>query len=235
MLGHDTQAISTIVITPIITMPPKPRPPRATKQPRSPTYRSPSSASKYPSNWPSEIKYLTRPQLSKSLPTSTVSQLCLLPTPSSPISHPSPLVKIRKITSPSHPANNQFGLFAATKLPAKSIVLDYLGYVHDASDTDEKSDYDLSLDPELGVGVDAGKMGNEARMVNDYRGVPGFERPNVVFETRRVGGSTGELRMALWVGSKDIKKGTELCVSYGKGFWLERMKESGGVGYTGEG
>lgn len=111
-------------------------------------------------------------------------------------------------------------------LPAKSIILDYLGYVHDPSDLDKTSDYDLSLDSELGVGIDASKMGNEARMVNDYRGVPGFERPNVVFETRRVGGGTGELRMALWVGSKDIKKGTELCVSYGKGFWQERVKEN---------
>jgi len=98
--------------------------------------------------------------------------------------------------------------------------------VHDDNDLDELSDYDLCLDRELRVGVDARRMGNEGRMVNDYRGVPGFVRANVVFETRRVGGGDGgEVRMGLWVGSRDVKKGVELCVSYGKGFWKERLGE----------
>ncbi|KAH0614476.1 uncharacterized protein H6S33_000112 [Morchella sextelata] len=203
----------------------KPRPQKSAKQQKQDQRRS-VSPSKVPSNWPSEILYLYRPKLSRSLPASTISQLSLSPTSPTSISRPSPLVKIKKIDAPTHPANGQFGLFAASNLPAKSFILDYLGYVHDSTDTNEKSDYDLCLDRELGVGVDAQNVGNEARMVNDYRGVPGFERPNVVFETRRVGGGeNGELRMALWVGSKDIKKGVELCVSYGKGFWQGRMKE----------
>lgn len=80
------------------------------------------------------------------------------------------------------------------------------------------------------MGVDARRAGNEARMVNDYRGVPGLQRPNAMFETRRVGGGErGEVRMGLWVASKDIKKGVELCVSYGKGFWKERVKEEEGT------
>lgn len=98
--------------------------------------------------------------------------------------------------------------------------------MHDDNDLDELSDYDLCLDRELRVGVDAHRMGNEGRMVNDYRGVPGFVRANVVFETRRVGGGDGgEVRMGLWVGSRNVKKGVELCVSYGKGFWKERSGE----------
>ncbi|PWW80337.1 hypothetical protein C7212DRAFT_172105, partial [Tuber magnatum] len=134
-------------------------------------------------------------------------------------STPSALVRIRRITDPAHPAFGQLGLFAAKTLPARSFILDYLGYVHDDNDLDESSDYDLCLDRELRVGVDARSMGNEGRMVNDYRGVPGFVRANVVFETRSVGGET---RMGLWVASRDVKKGVELCVSYGKGFWKER-------------
>jgi SET domain-containing protein len=107
-------------------------------------------------------------------------------------------------------------------------VLDYLGFYHTAEESDPKSDYDISLDRESGVSIDAQSMGNEGRFVNDYRGVPGKERPNVEFETRRVGGkgdADGQLRMGIWVLSKEIKKGEELLVSYGKGFWEGRKAE----------
>ncbi|KAM7207298.1 hypothetical protein V8F20_002360 [Naviculisporaceae sp. PSN 640] len=42
----------------------------------------------------------------------------------------------------------------------------------------EKSDYDLWLSREADLAVDGEMMGNEARFVNDYRGVPGKEREN---------------------------------------------------------
>jgi len=114
-------------------------------------------------------------------------------------------------------------------------VLDYLGYVHPASETDLDSDYDLSLDRELqgGVGIDARRMGNEARFVNDYRGVPmervhgsskvkgGKSGPNVMFAERIVEG-TGERRLSIIVGKGKVRRGDELCVSYGKGFWKAR-------------
>ncbi|CAZ82861.1 unnamed protein product [Tuber melanosporum] len=201
-------------------------PPRAPKPLSKTTITSSSSSklSKTPSNWPPEIIYLTRPRLSRSLPAEALTHLSLSPT--SPPSIPSTLVRIRKITDLAHPAFGQLGLFAAKTLPARSFILDYLGYVHDDNDLDESSDYDLCLDKELHVGVDARSMGNEGRMVNDYRGVPGLVRANVVFETRRIGGDNeGEVRMGLWVGSRDVKKGVELCVSYGKGFWKERVGE----------
>lgn len=78
-------------------------------------------------------------------------------------------------------------------------------------------------------------MGNEARFVNDYRGVPGTGRPNAefceVWDVRR-----GEKGMAVFVlpaGKKDqgkgsgIAKGQEILVSYGKGFWGKRKEETG--------
>jgi SET domain-containing protein len=104
-------------------------------------------------------------------------------------------------------------------------VLDYLGYYHTAEESDATSDYDISLDRESGVAIDAQNMGNEGRFVNDYRGVPGKSRANAEFKTRKMsgkGGGEGQLRMGVWVGPKDIKKGEELLVSYGKGFWEAR-------------
>jgi hypothetical protein len=106
-----------------------------------------------------------------------------------------------------------------------------LGYVHDQTDTDEASDYDLSLDRELGIGVDASKMGNEARFINDYRGVAAA--PNAEFRDIHVDIGSGkvERRVGVFVLSagksgkraKGIGRGQEILVSYGKGFWTERQ------------
>lgn len=99
-----------------------------------------------------------------------------------------------------------------------------MGEVH--CDDRPDSDYDLSLYHAPGgpsVGVDASKKGNEARFINDYRGVrPKF---NAVFEERRT--ASGELYMSVWSGSESIKKGEEILVSYGKGFWKARASEVG--------
>ena len=64
-------------------------------------------------------------------------------------------------------------------------------------------------------------MGNEARFVNDYRGVQ--SKPNAVFLDRRT--ATGELRMSIWSSSGEIKKGEEILVSYGKSWWRSRLPE----------
>ncbi|KAA8898353.1 hypothetical protein FN846DRAFT_962460 [Sphaerosporella brunnea] len=215
-------------------MPPKQHKPKAATKPAAPSKRNRSSGTALPPNWPPHLPYLTAPRLSSVLAapipsTAAAPALSALnlhaPTPPST---PSPLVRIRRIDDPSHPAHGQHGLFAARNLPARSWILDYLGRYHAAEESDPASDYDISLDRESGVAVDAQSMGNEGRFVNDYRGVPGKERPNVEFETRRVGGKAGadgQLRMGIWVLSKDIKKGQELLVSYGKGFWDGRKAE----------
>jgi len=109
----------------------------------------------------------------------------------------------------------------------------YLGYVHGKTDTDPNSDYDLSLDRDLGIGVDASKMGNEARFINDFRGVA--DDPNAEFREVWVDSSSGHLEkmMAVFVlpagrsgkRAKGIGKGEEILVSYGKGFWAERQSQ----------
>ena len=130
------------------------------------------------------------------------------------------MVVIQRISDPSHPANGQHGLFATKKIPPRTLILDYIGEVH--CDERPESDYDLSLHRTLdliSVGVDAHSTGNEARFVNDYRGVK--SRPNVIFQERRT--DRGELRMSVWSGSETIKKGDELLVSYGKSWWRARQ------------
>lgn len=120
----------------------------------------------------------------------------------------------------------------------------YLGRLHGQDTTGEESDYDLWLDREMDVAVDAAGHGNEARFANDYRGVGGMERANAQF------GNVwcerwGEVCVGVWAlgGGKNktknksmkksdgggIKKGQEILVSYGRGFWEERRKSSHSV------
>jgi SET domain-containing protein len=121
---------------------------------------------------------------------------------------------------------------------------------HDSGHADHaRSDYDLWLDRDAGVAVDAAAAGNEARFVNDYRGVRA--RPNAEFREcwdPRVGQKcmavfvlpAGKKAMAAAAGAGEkgpkkggaaaaaaagIAKGEEICVSYGKGFWGKRQAE----------
>ncbi|KAJ4476683.1 hypothetical protein J3R30DRAFT_3488216 [Lentinula aciculospora] len=131
-------------------------------------------------------------------------------------------VTIRHITDPSHPACNQFGLFALKKIPAKAHILDYIGEIH--ADERLTSDYDLSLvrlPAGESIGIDASRTGNEARFINDYRGIK--LKPNAVFMDYRT--DLGELRMGIWAANEDIKKGDELLVSYGKAWWKARTEQ----------
>jgi len=114
-----------------------------------------------------------------------------------------------------------------------SFIICYLGYVHSQEDTDLSSDYDLSIDRELNIGIDATHMGNEARFINDYRGIG--PAPNAEFRDIwiDVGQGVLEKRIGVYVLSagksgkraKGITKGAEILVSYGKGFWHERQRE----------
>lgn len=101
-------------------------------------------------------------------------------------------------------------------------------------DQHAESDYDLSLlrisasDPKnpfpgahISIGVDADKSGNAGRMVNDYRGVAG--QPNAEFKVGK--GPGGDMRMELWSLKDGVKKGDEVLVSYGKGWWAGRRSE----------
>ena len=113
-----------------------------------------------------------------------------LPIPPNITKGPCSLVKITAIISSSHPAVGQSGLFAAKDLKPGTFILQYLGEIHASpnplqsgngeEDPHASSNYDLSLDRESRIGIDADERGNEARFINDYRGVA--ERPNAEFK-----------------------------------------------------
>jgi hypothetical protein len=196
----------------------------------------PSSSSSVPKGWPHEIVYLRQPAYSKGLTGDALKSLVLsasdLPAKEEARKTPAPYtnVKITKISSISHPANGQNGLFANQNLLPNSFILPYLGYVHDQADTNESSDYDLSLDREFGISVDASLMGNEARFINDYRGVADAPRAEFRDIFVDIGNGKVEKRIGVFVLSagksgkraKGIPKGQEILISYGKGFWEAR-------------
>lgn len=189
-----------------------------------------------PENWPTSphVTYLTAPSLSKHL---TPTQHLLLsgpPPDNAPIQSLShvPPVQIQNITTAAHPAYTQRGLFASRALAPGSFILFYLGLVHNGTspDNDPNSSYDLSMDRDADLAIDATHMGNEARFVNDYRGIPGRENqgPNSEFRDCWVRVSQKwERRVGVYVlpvgragkRKEGVGKGEEVMVSYGKGFW----------------
>lgn len=194
------------------------------------------STAKQPKGWPKEIQYLQAPSYTDRISKGILTALHSKP-PAEPVvpavDGPSTNVVIKAIASPQHPANGQYGLFANKRLMPDSLILFYIGVIHGQAETDLTSDYDLSLDRELGVAVDAATAGNEARFINDYRGIR-EKGPNAEFREAWVASSRGgfERRMAVFVlpagksgkRSAGIKKGEEILVSYGKGFWNERQR-----------
>jgi hypothetical protein len=190
-----------------------------------------------PKGWDGKTIYLHAPSYSKKLSSDKINALVLQkPDLGADIQvyrtqGPYSNIKITSVSDPAHPANGQHALYANQHLPPDSFILPYLGYVHDQTDLNESSDYDLSLSRELGIGVDASKMGNEARFINDYRGVS--SAPNAEFRDIYVdvGGGKVEKRVGVFVLSagksgkraKGVGKGQEILVSYGKGFWSERL------------
>lgn len=202
---------------------------------------NPTMQAQTPKDWPESTKYLRAPSYSKKLTKDKLDTLLLSKaglTPKDPVlttRGPHANVRIMPISSPSHPAYEQYGLYATQHLAPDSFILPYLGYVHDQYDLDETSNYDLSLDRELGVGVDASNMGNEARFINDYRGISAG--PNAEFRDILVDIGFGllERRIGIFVLSagksgkraKGIAHGDEILVSYGKGFWAGRQTTTG--------
>ncbi|TFB07114.1 hypothetical protein CCMA1212_000503 [Trichoderma ghanense] len=211
---------------------------------------------------PQHGKDLTPTQLQflRTKPTTTTTQsqldddgntLPVVPASSPATETPCPRVKILPITDPLHPAYGQFGLFAATNISPGELIVAYLGRLHGRGTTSEESDYDIWLEREMDVAADAALGGNEGRFVNDYRGVPcGREkgRPNARFGNAfcerwgevcvgvwAVGGGAGKKGKKKKGVEGGIRKGEEILVSYGKGFWEERRREEGDHGGEGDG
>jgi len=200
----------------------------------------PNSSIIKPKNWPDHLPYLTTSSYSPRLTPSNLGTLHTksenaIEVPPNLTKGPCVHVKIMNIKDSSHPAFGQAGLFAARDLNPNSFILEYKGVLHVSStdpgqeDDHTHSDYDLSLDRESGLAIDAAKMGNEARFVNDYRGIK--DKPNAEF--REIWDPKRKERgMAVWVlpvgksgKGKGIKKSEEILVSYGRGFWGARTGE----------
>ena len=168
---------------------------------------------KVPKHWPIDLTFLGKLEYQATeLP---MIQVPLLKIQSSRCCS---LVVIKSITDPNHPSYPQCGLFAAGKIKKGQHILDYRGIVYHESQVSCRSDYVIHFVQEYSI--DAEKAGNEARFVNDFRGIS--DKPNVKFDLYR--NSHGELCMGLF-SLMDIGKGKELLVSYGKGFWKHRFPE----------
>ncbi|KAL6058896.1 hypothetical protein QOT17_014565 [Balamuthia mandrillaris] len=100
-------------------------------------------------------------------------------------------LQIRKIADKQHPCNGQHGCFALLPYREGEVVCIYAGAVVNM-DVDEYEsyynvDYSTQSAPELTsrMRMDASWIGNEARYINDYRGVPSSSSassPNVKLE-----------------------------------------------------
>ncbi|KAH0529402.1 hypothetical protein TsFJ059_004153 [Trichoderma semiorbis] len=190
-----------------------------------------------PKNWPATLPYLKAPLYGKDISpshiqflrtkppndSSAIDQVPIAPASSPATETPCPRVKIQAITDRNHPAYGQFGLFAAQNIAPGELILAYLGRLHGRATTSEESDYDLWLDREMDVAVDAAGEGNEGRWGEVCVGV------------WAVGGGSGKAKEDGKKKTKKkseggIKKGEEILVSYGKGFWEERRKDGDGDG-----
>lgn len=191
------------------------------------------------SNWPGTLRYSTKPVYHASVNQEARAFLQSGAVGSRPTESTPCKVIIRKIVDPAHPAHGQCGLFAGKKIPPNTFIVDYIGKtpperralpnlgpsgeVH--CDDRPESDYDLSLHRFPNgdsVGIDASRIGNEARFTNDFRGVQ--KKPNAFFTDYRT--SSGELRMCI-KSREEIKKGEEILISYGKSWWNNRRGETG--------
>jgi len=178
-----------------------------------------------PPKWPEDVEFIMIPKPSKGLSRPQKERYCSPMPPPNGAPSSSVRLKIRNIDSPTHPAYGGYGLFALSRLPRNSFLLDYLGQCHLDSESNSTSNYDLSLerstDGLTSVSIDAQRCGNLARFINDYRGTQeGSANVDFRIRTATVNGQE-RVRMSVW-SSKEILKGQELLLSYGKGFWSAR-------------
>lgn len=138
-------------------------------------------------------------------------------------------VRWQLIGDDNHPAKGEHGLFAARRLEKGEHIVDYLGLVSLRGNESQTSDYSASFGEENELALDAEKMGNEARMINDFRNTG--KRANAVFDQYR--DAAGDQKLGVFVGAHPINKGEEILVSYGKGFWANRVGDM--AAFTGNG
>ncbi|KAI8912593.1 hypothetical protein EDD86DRAFT_245480 [Gorgonomyces haynaldii] len=129
------------------------------------------------------------------------------------VEQPFQYLKVKDIADAQHPAFGQKGLFTTKKIKPKQLLLDYIGQVYHESQVSQTSDYVIHFFNEFSI--DAEKRGNNGRFVNDYRGIG--QKPNSKFDLYF---RNKQLRIGIF-SVTEIPKGSEILVSYGKGFWRE--------------
>ena len=133
-------------------------------------------------------------------------------------------VRWMRVTEEGHPALGEHGLFAARRLAYGARALDYVGAVSTAEGEDRSSDYVCEFGADGELALDALRVGNEARFINDFRNTG--RRPNVEFRLRR-SARAAEMRQGVYVCAKEgVRAGDELLISYGKPFWRARVDGS---------
>jgi len=165
--------------------------------------------------WPGEISYTHTPDMSEVTPADKrlLRQDYV------------PGVSIRTVTDTAHPACGQNGLYATITFGVGDVLGEYTGkvmpghwggeYVTRLWNTGANSDY-------YRPGVDAQKMGNELRMINDYRSVPGATGPNCKFSRAAIRG----FRAALIVAILPIAPNEEFLLDYGEVYWRQELMEA---------
>lgn len=118
-----------------------------------------------------------------------------------------PGVKIEKINDPTSVVFNQYGLFATEDFQKFDILGQYTGNIVNSSNG---GIYVASLDK---CNIDAQKIGNELRFINDFRNISNSE--NVVIRTSYI----DKKPRVIFIVTKDIKKGDQLLTDYGDDYW----------------
>ena len=113
-----------------------------------------------------------------------------------------------------HPSHPGAGLYATRRWEACEVLGEYTGRV---AGPEREGAYVLALEPDVppadSLSVDAEAAGNEARFINDYRGIAPAG-PNVVFARTRLAGRP----CALVVVTRPVGYGEEFVADYGDGF-----------------
>lgn len=131
-------------------------------------------------------------------------------------------VRVTRVEDKAHPAYGQYGLCSAVKLAPGEHVIDYVGLVTLSGNEDKSSDYTVEFGELSELCIDSNTMGNEARFCNDFRNTG--KKPNMEF--RMYVDEAQDTRLGIFVSSnikKPLAKGTELLITYGKGYWTARL------------
>jgi len=129
-------------------------------------------------------------------------------------------VRVGVVESLNHPAQGEWGLFAAKDLEPGKVLGEYAGKLRmgDVSRKRTKETHTLNVtlnNGNMSVEVDAEKEGNEFRFINDCKNKE-IGKPNIKFESVPLGGEWH----FLVVTTDIIRRGEELLADYG-GYCLE--------------